>query len=152
MSERKLSDCAGSEYFKYRLDFVKKHYILYDCAFEGIRDACTKNGYKCDFHPRFDNPDLLTDGRSDIPSKRVHPPVPSYAAHSDGFNFHYSKAHEMVQGQLTEKYTLTLKKVQCEAENQEIDDYCPHVQLERFLDDCRMPKLSFEQTAHSVQS
>ena len=47
MSERKLSDCAGSEYFKYQLDFVKKHYKLYEGAFEGIRDACTKNGYKC---------------------------------------------------------------------------------------------------------
>ena len=66
MSERKMSDCAGSEYFKYQLDFVRKHYILYDGAFEGIRDACAKNGYKCHFHTRFDNPDLLTDGWSDI--------------------------------------------------------------------------------------
>ena len=65
---------AGSEYFKYQLDFVKKHYILYDCAFVGIRDACTKNGYKCDFHTCFGNPDLLTDGWSDI-SIEASPPT-----------------------------------------------------------------------------
>ena len=78
----------------------------------------------------FDNPDLLTDGWSNIPLKRVHPPVPSYAAHNDGFNFHYCKPHDVVQGQFTEKYTLTKIKVQGEAEN--LDDYCPSVQPKNY--------------------
>ena len=39
--------------------------------------------------------------------------------------------------------------MQCEPENREIHDYCPRVQLKKLLDDFGVPKLSFEQTAHS---
>ena len=33
--EERLSDCAGSCYFEFQLQFFKEHYILYDGAVEG---------------------------------------------------------------------------------------------------------------------
>ena len=117
MSQKKLANCAGSAYFKYQLDFIKTHYILYDGAIEGIRDGCTKSGDKCDFHRNFDNPALLINGWSDIPVERVHPPVPKYDGYNDGFNFHYCKPDEVKQGQFTEKHHLKKEKIQCDVKD-----------------------------------
>ena len=95
-SEAKLSSCAGSAYFMYQLHFFKKHYILYDGGTEGIKNGCLKFGEKCDFHKRFENPLQLYNGWSDLPVKRVHPPVPRYANNNDGFNYHYCKPEEII--------------------------------------------------------
>ena len=148
MSEKKLANCAGSAYFKYQLDFMKTHYILYDDAIEGIRDGCTKSGDTCDFHRNFDNPALLINGWSDIPVERVHPPVSKYDGYNDGFNFHYCKPGEVKQGQFTEKHHLKKEKVQCDVKDRESNDYCPRVQLRKLFESCSLPKLSFEETIH----
>ena len=148
MSEKKLANCARSAYFKYQLDFIKTHYILYDGAIEGIRDGCTKSGDKCDFHRNFDNLALLINGWSDIPVERVHPPVPKYDGYNNGFNFHYCKPDEVKQGQFTEKHHLKKEKVQCDVKDRELNDYCPQVQLRKLFESCNLPKLSFEETIH----
>ena len=82
---KKLSACACSAYFMYQVDFFKKHYLLYDGATEGIRNGCLENEMKCDFHSRFDNPSQLSNGWSDLPIERVHPPVPNYFNNNDGY-------------------------------------------------------------------
>ena len=144
-SEAKLSSCAGSAYFMYQPDFFKKHYILYDGGTEYIRNGCLKFGEKCDFHKRFENPLQLYNGWSDLPVKRVHPPVPRYANNNDGFNYHYCKPEEIIQGNFTEMYSLTKEKVPNLAENRQPDDYCPRVQLKKLIEECGTPKLSFEE-------
>ena len=61
------------------MKFFNDHYILYDGAVvEGIRNGCQQSGIKCEFHSMFDNSDLLHNGWSGIPMKRVHHPVPDY--------------------------------------------------------------------------
>ena len=87
----------------------------------------------------------LYNGWSDLPVKRVHPPVPRYANNNDGFNYHYCKPEEIIQGNFTEMYSLTKKKVPNLAENRQPDDYCPRVQLKKLIEECGTPKLSFEE-------
>ena len=131
-----------------KLTFSEKHYLLYDGATEAIRNGCLENGMKCDFHSRFDNPSQLSNGWSDLPIERVHPPVPIFD-NNDGFNFHYCKPTQVIQAQFTERYSLTKEKVPSLAQERDTDDYCPRVQLKNLIESCGAPKLSFQQISNS---
>ena len=71
--------------------------------------------------------------------------MPRYANNNDGFNYHYCKPEEIIQGNFTEMYSLTKEKVPNLAENRQSDDYCPGVQLKTLIEECDTPKLSFEE-------
>ena len=57
-----------------------------------------------------------------------------------------------MQAQFTEKYSLTKEKVPHLAQNRNLDDYCPRVQLKKLIDSCETPNLSFQQIPNSDSS
>ena len=55
-----LMKCAGYNYFKYLMDFINQHYILYDGGMEGIRNGCLENSDRaCFYHSTLSTVDFI---------------------------------------------------------------------------------------------
>ena len=97
------------------------------------------------FHAVVENSEWLgVDGWSDLPVERVHAPVPHYDEESP--DFHYCSPEKTDSGHFKEKYSLT--KVKVRTEEQELDDYCPRVQLQKLIKGCGKPEFSYDTTTH----
>ena len=144
-SQKALDACARSAYFKYQQEFFSDHYHVYDSGVEGIRNTCWKKGKKCHFHELIENTkQLAADGWRDLPVERVNTPVPDYDEKSP--NFHYCFPQQIESGNFKEKFSL--KKVKIMAQKRELNDYCPGVQLQKLIDDCWKPELSYDPITH----
>ena len=112
---------------------------------KGIRNACQKKGKKCHFHELIENTkQLAADGWRDLSVERVNTLVPDYDEKST--NFHYCSPQQIELGDFKEKFPL--KKVEIMAQKRELNDYCPRVQLQKLIDDCGKPELSYDTLTH----
>jgi hypothetical protein len=87
---------------------------------------------------------LGVDGWRDLPVERVNTPVPDYDEKS--LNFHYCSPEQVESGNFKEKFSLT--KVKIMAGKRELNDYCPRVQLQKLINDCGKPELSYDTITH----
>ena len=71
-------------------------------------------------------------------------PVPDYDEKSA--NFHCCSPQQIELGDFKEKFSL--KKVKIMAQKRELNDYCPRVQLQKLIDDCGKPELSYDTITH----
>ena len=116
---------------------------------KGIRNACQKKGKKCHFHELIENTkQLAADGWRDLSVERVNTLVPDYDEKST--NFHYCSPQQIELGDFKEKFPL--KKVEIMAQKRELNDYCPRVQLQKLIDDCGKPELSYDTLTHEEGS
>ena len=109
------STCAGSHYYTKQLDFVEKHYVVYDGGIEGIRNGCLVGDKMCDVHNN-----ILGCSWRGPPINRVPQPVPSECTDKDGF--HYTNPD----------LAFSLDKVR---EAPKVDEYCPRVKIEEAIRD-----------------
>ena len=115
-----LMKCAGYNYFKYLMDFINQHYILYDGGMEGIRNGFLENSDRaCFYHSTLSTVDF----RSPFPVTRVPPPVPS--SQNNDTSFHYSTLEESaVYFAITPLTRSSSKRLLVEP-----DIFCPRYQL-----------------------
>lgn len=137
-SETVLEKCAGKEYYKFVRDFFRDHYFLFDNGFEGIRNGCRNSGKVCEYHARYENPSLLTNGFRGVPVTRVQPPVPDYSF--TGGEFHYAFPQQISSGELTAKFDLNKDELR-NAATRKIDEFCPRAQLNHYMQSYGTPDL-----------
>ena len=75
--------------------------------------------------------------------KRVHPPVPDYKLSGELEEFHYCMPDQVSNHLFEEQFSLTKEKVPVNAEEREINDYCPKTQLIKLFLDFGESRLSF---------